>query len=311
MQQSGRASSISSPLQINQEFKDSVAARTLKQEQEHAHEVHCSRERSRAAWKIVEEYLMPFVEQEQYRILSRCRLHPDNDLFRDQEQHKIHVDIDEWRCGYCRKSFLAEKFIDQHFDNRHYNLLNVSHSKCLADLCGALHCDLVMDSKLPKTKCNPAAAARNRLICEVASTTISLALTIPVFFFAYISPFLCRALLIIVFPSTRDLLQAVFMVQFPFPFLHIVEAYIMFIVMQLWLPPDSIVLAELFLRQFCDAHTCTGGRKPFSRGGRVKFTFTSYFDSLDALGKLKYTVQFSTRIDVTALQGGQDVSLPD
>lgn len=31
--------------------------RTLKQEQEqeHAHEVHCSRERSRAAWKIIDE----------------------------------------------------------------------------------------------------------------------------------------------------------------------------------------------------------------------------------------------------------------
>lgn len=68
---------------------------------------------------------MPFVEQEQYEISSKCRLHPDNDMFRDQEQHKIHVDINEWRCGYCKKSFRAEKFLDQHFDNRHNNLLNV------------------------------------------------------------------------------------------------------------------------------------------------------------------------------------------
>lgn len=68
---------------------------------------------------------MPFVEQEQYQISTRCRLHPDNDLFRDQEQHKIHMDINEWKCGYCKKSFRAEKFIDQHFENRHYNLLNI------------------------------------------------------------------------------------------------------------------------------------------------------------------------------------------
>ncbi|CAL2261145.1 unnamed protein product [Prunus armeniaca] len=141
--------------------------RTLEQEHEHAHEVHCSRERSRAAWKIIEEYLMPFLEQEHYEMSSKCRLHPDNDLFRDQEQHKIHLDINEWQCGYCKKSFRAEKFLDQHFDNRHYNLLNVSGSKCLADLCGALHCDVVMDTKSSKTKCNPAAAARNHHLCEV------------------------------------------------------------------------------------------------------------------------------------------------
>lgn len=68
---------------------------------------------------------MPFVEREQYTISSKCRLHPSNDLFREQEQHKIHFDINDWQCGYCKKSFRAEKFLDQHMDNRHYNLLNV------------------------------------------------------------------------------------------------------------------------------------------------------------------------------------------
>ncbi|CAL8158186.1 unnamed protein product [Prunus armeniaca] len=157
---------VSSFTQRNQEFEKSASSRTLEQEHEHAHEVHCSRERSRAAWKIIEEYLMPFLEQEHYEMSSKCRLHPDNDLFRDQEQHKIHLDINEWQCGYCKKSFRAGKFLDQHFDNRHYNLLNVSGSKCLADLCGALHCDVVMDTKSSKTKCNPAAAARNHHLCE-------------------------------------------------------------------------------------------------------------------------------------------------
>ena len=71
------------------------------------------------------QYLMPFVEQEEYQISSTCRLHPDHDIFRDQEQNKIHVDVNEWRCGYCKKIFRAENFLDQHFDSRHYNLLNV------------------------------------------------------------------------------------------------------------------------------------------------------------------------------------------
>ncbi|KAF6165324.1 hypothetical protein GIB67_018768 [Kingdonia uniflora] len=182
---------IASSLSSNQVLDEGVPARTQNQDQEHAQQVHCSRERSRAAWKVIDEYLIPFVEQEQeqYRMSTKCKLHPANDIFRDQELHKNHIDVNEWQCGYCKKSFRAEKFLDQHFDGRHYNLLNVvpclnpalliflisvldkscwikSHSKCLADLCGALHCDLVMDFKVPKNKCNPAAASRNRHLCE-------------------------------------------------------------------------------------------------------------------------------------------------
>ncbi|CAH2043699.1 unnamed protein product [Thlaspi arvense] len=129
-------------------------------------EIHCSRERSRAAWQIIQDYLTPFVEREGYQIQKKCRLHPDNDLYRDQEQHKIHVDIFEWKCGYCKKSFNEEKFLDQHFVGRHYDLLNTSDTKCLADLCGALHCDFVLSSKKAKSKCNPAAVAKNRHLCE-------------------------------------------------------------------------------------------------------------------------------------------------
>ncbi|KAJ6676554.1 TRANSCRIPTION FACTOR C2H2 FAMILY-RELATED [Salix viminalis] len=195
---------------LSQDVGEHVAARTIKQEEEHGHKVHCSRERSRAAWQAIEEYLMPFVERERYQILSKCRLHPSNDLFRDQEEHKIHVDINEWKCGYCKKSFRAEKYLDQHFDNRHYNLLNISDSKCLADLCGALHCDFMMDSKSTKTKCNPAAVAKNRHLCESLADSC--------------------------FPLSQG--------------------------------PSASRLHELFLHQFCDAHTCSGKRKLFPKGGK-------------------------------------------
>jgi len=67
---------------------------------------------------------MPFVERERYEIPRNCRLHPDSDLFGDQEKHKVQLDVNEWQCGYCKKSFLAEEFLDKHFDNRHYNLLD-------------------------------------------------------------------------------------------------------------------------------------------------------------------------------------------
>ncbi|KAE8021394.1 hypothetical protein FH972_007288 [Carpinus fangiana] len=209
-------------LQTIQGYKESETARTLKLEQGDAHEVHCSRERSKAAWKIIEEYLMPFVEEERYQISRRCRLHSDNDLYRDQEQHKIHVGVNEWQCGYCRKRFYGENYLDQHFDNRHYDLLNVSHSRCLADICGALHCDLVMDSVPRKTKCNPAAAAKNQHLCESLADTC--------------------------FPVNGG--------------------------------PSAGRLHEFFLRQFCDAHTCTGGRKPFSRGHRKTRSIFYLFASI-------------------------------
>ncbi|GMH01195.1 hypothetical protein Nepgr_003034 [Nepenthes gracilis] len=199
---------VSSTEPLKHGFDEDDGVRALKQGDEHAHEVHCSRERSRAAWKIIEEYLMPFVEREKYEISRSCRLHPDSDLFRDQEQHKIHVDFSEWRCGYCKKSFISEKYLDQHFDSRHYNLLNFSQGKCLADLCGALHCDHVINSKSLGSRCNPAAAARNHHLCENLADSC--------------------------FPIKQG--------------------------------PSASRLHELFLHQFCDAHSCSREAKPFSRG---------------------------------------------
>jgi len=70
------------------------------------------------------QYLMPFVEKEKYELPSKCRLRPDNDMFREQEQHKIHFDINEWHCGFCKKAFRAEKFLDQHYENWHKNLVD-------------------------------------------------------------------------------------------------------------------------------------------------------------------------------------------
>ncbi|KAG7539024.1 Zinc finger C2H2-type [Arabidopsis suecica] len=199
---------------LSQGFEESESTRWVNEEVEvnNAPELHCSRERSRAAWQIIQDYLTPFVERERYQIPKNCRLHPDNDLYRDQEQHKIHVDVFEWKCGYCKKSFNDEKFLDKHFSTRHYNLLNTTDTKCLADLCGALHCDFVLSSKKPKTKCNPAAVAKNRHLCESVANSC--------------------------FPVSQG--------------------------------PSASRLHEHFLRQFCDAHTCTGKDKPFPRGGKKK-----------------------------------------
>ncbi|XP_020978165.1 uncharacterized protein LOC107631337 isoform X5 [Arachis ipaensis] len=140
----------SSPLlhhakQVHEEKSSTV--RNLEQDQEHAGEVHCSRERSRAARKVIEQ----------------------------------------------------------------------SHDNCLADLCGALHCDAVMNSKFSRTKCYPAAAAKNRHLYFVQSLA----------------------------DSCFSISQG----------------------------PSASRLHELFIHQFCDAHTCSGKQKPFSRGGKEQSSF--------------------------------------
>ncbi|XP_057750163.1 uncharacterized protein LOC130968739 isoform X5 [Arachis stenosperma] len=83
-------------------------------------------------------------------------------------------------------------------------------SQCLVDLCGALHCDIEINFGLKKSKCNPAAAARNKHLCESLADSC--------------------------FPVNDG--------------------------------PAASRLHEFFLHQFCDAHSCTGSRKPFSRDRR-------------------------------------------
>ena len=65
-----------------------------------------------------------FVEQENYNISKAFKLHLENDMFRE-ELHKDHPQANEWQCDFCKKIFISENFFQQHFDNRHHNLLNI------------------------------------------------------------------------------------------------------------------------------------------------------------------------------------------
>lgn len=135
----------------------------------HKHEIHCSRERSRTAWNVIDEYLIPFVEQERYSLSQGCKLHPDNDMFRQQELKKDHITANQWQCTHCKKMFRTEKFLDQHFDKRHMDQINITADRCLADVCGALHCDYynaMLQSKRKKTKCNTLASDKNLHLCQ-------------------------------------------------------------------------------------------------------------------------------------------------
>ncbi|RWW13919.1 hypothetical protein GW17_00022347 [Ensete ventricosum] len=194
------------------------------------------------------QYLMPFVEQEQYEISSKCRLHPDNDMFREQEQHKIHVETNEWRCGFCKKSFRAEKFLDQHFDNRHYNLLNY------VELVLGLKVQLFI---LFRAKDNAWQTCVGHCIVT-----------------GWLSPRRPRL------NAIQQLLLGTAI------FVRFISSHVIFylnmsgLLLNRRVFSDGGIFAEFFLRQFCDAHTCTGGKKPFSRGGKVRFSLVFGFTQL-------------------------------
>lgn len=67
----------------------------------------------------VVQYLLPFVEKEQYNLSSKCRLSRVNDMFREQEEGKDELRPRQWQCGTCKKIFRTEEDLDRHFDNRH------------------------------------------------------------------------------------------------------------------------------------------------------------------------------------------------
>ncbi|XP_012834187.1 PREDICTED: uncharacterized protein LOC105955035 [Erythranthe guttata] len=136
-------SSATSQSQPNQGI-DIDPSRNIKEQHP---EVHCSRERSRAAWKIIEEYLIPFMEKEKYQLSSRCRLHQSNDIFREQEEHKIHVDINEYRSSRTsrmvsalEKAPLEDGYVSYPWEHRMHEMLSVPNSSTFYSIncCSAL-----------------------------------------------------------------------------------------------------------------------------------------------------------------------------
>ncbi len=98
---------------------------------------------------ILEQYLLPFLEAEQYNLSSNsCRLHPDNDIFREQEEKIERLHPMQWQCGYCKKVFRAQNFLDTHFDNRHSSMLDTVCCQLLLWKCCFHICIVISRAKV-------------------------------------------------------------------------------------------------------------------------------------------------------------------
>eukprot|EP00271_Cylindrocystis_brebissonii_P006152 TRINITY_DN18770_c0_g2_i1.p1 TRINITY_DN18770_c0_g2~~TRINITY_DN18770_c0_g2_i1.p1 ORF type:complete len:311 (-),score=19.58 TRINITY_DN18770_c0_g2_i1:680-1612(-) len=113
--------------------------------------VGCSRIQTRAAQRVIHEYLAPLVVREKYDLPRTCKLHPANDMFQRSENAKQMNHHNSWRCRQCFKQFKGEQFLDQHMDNRHLDLVE-KELGCLSDICPLIHCSHAPGPGRPRHK---------------------------------------------------------------------------------------------------------------------------------------------------------------
>ena len=103
----------------------------------------CSRERSRAARTVLNEFFYPVADGARYALDLRCPFSHARDLFYEHEIHKEPVRHSKlyWRSLYSGKVFKSEYYVDKHMERRHGDKIPSTADVCLADYCDVLQCD--------------------------------------------------------------------------------------------------------------------------------------------------------------------------
>ncbi|XP_071481487.1 uncharacterized protein [Diadema antillarum] len=108
----------------------------------------CSRIKSRTAYSILEKSFLSIMEKEGLQPGPECPLKQDRNMYWDNERHKASEASNNWQCLYCAKAFYSERFLDNHFVNKHPNtVFRGANAVCLADHCDYLRCDVISESK--------------------------------------------------------------------------------------------------------------------------------------------------------------------
>lgn len=125
-------------------------------------ELHCSRAKSRAGRKLIENLMRLTPGTDQELMPDSCPLRLENDVFAAQESGKVRQHKSLWSCPLCAKRFRTEFYLDRHLDNKHSHDLDAK-TGCLADLCEVFNCE---NSSLSTPACSSAQEARARHKCH-------------------------------------------------------------------------------------------------------------------------------------------------
>ncbi|XP_046339698.1 uncharacterized protein LOC124120848 [Haliotis rufescens] len=104
----------------------------------------CSRESSKIVRNVIRFKLWDIYKEIDSQMPDSCPFSLQRDIYYEQEHHKMMESYNKWKCDYCGKAFLAEPFIDRHFDRRHPDSIQQTPSSvCLSDYCDVYRCDVL------------------------------------------------------------------------------------------------------------------------------------------------------------------------
>ena len=101
----------------------------------------CSRERSRHARGVLDDFFHPVADRNRFRLPPNCPFDRSKDMYLEHEKHKEVVRRTQYKSLYSDKTFYSEHYVDKHMDNRHMDKVPPGADVCLADYCEVLRCD--------------------------------------------------------------------------------------------------------------------------------------------------------------------------
>lgn len=133
----------------------------------------CPRDRSRIVRKLVASELLPLYEKVDASVPLTCKYHGEYDMYLQQELQKLEETHSKWTCQYCGKAFYNERFLDNHFTNRHVQYIKQGPDiVCLSDLCDVFRCEVILHKNEPKYWDN--ALCREKQLAEYYGKCIGL-----------------------------------------------------------------------------------------------------------------------------------------
>jgi len=123
----------------------------------------CSRERSRHARGVLDEFFYPVVvDKNRFTLPLNCPFDRAQDMYLEHERHKEQVRRTQWKSLYSDKVFRSEYYVDKHMDSRHIDKIPAGADVCLADYCEVLQCDEHQAYKHPEVRRKIGAARQAR-----------------------------------------------------------------------------------------------------------------------------------------------------
>ena len=138
----------------------------------------CSRERSRHARGVLDDFFHPVADRNRYRLPPNCPFDRSKDMYLEHEKHKEVVRRTQYKSLYSDKTFYNEYYVDKHMDNRHMDKVPPGADVCLADYCEVLRCDehqawkhpelrKTVGSSASRSRCSQERMRGLRHFCEV------------------------------------------------------------------------------------------------------------------------------------------------